>query len=94
VYEVSLPAEIENFLNSMAVTSTVGLDTIHTPLECIFKHNKYRARLLFWMAFPPAAAGLVLLVLYLKGTKRSLMHTLHKAGPIASTGALTSRLAA
>ena len=52
VYDVSLPNDVEAFLESIAVAVSLGLPSIATtPLEC-FGLAGYHPRLIFWMTMP------------------------------------------
>jgi len=72
VYDVSLPPDINAFLDSLSGFFSLGIDSpslSSTPLECLGLHGFYY-KLLAYMALPPVLALLVILVVALSSCKR------------------------
>ena len=62
VYDVSLPAEVNAFLDSMTGWISFGMTGIATtPLECL-NLSGYIYRLLFWIAVPVVLVLMIILI--------------------------------
>ena len=61
VYEVELPADVKQMLNSLSITFSFGISYAATPLECLDLHG-YLSTLLFWMVLPVAFVLLIMLI--------------------------------
>jgi hypothetical protein len=83
IYDVSLPADLLKVLARFEVT--LDLSIFHTPLECL-GHGDFLSRLQFWMAVPPAAVILVVLLSACaecrNGLPMSTRHTLPFVGRV------------
>ena len=65
VYEVELPADVKQMLNSLSITFSFGISYAATPLECMGL-NGYTYKLIAYMLMPPIVVGVVLIVVCLK----------------------------
>jgi uncharacterized membrane protein len=82
---VTLPDDVMSFLSTMSVSVSFGLDGLMTtPLECIGASG-FVPRLLFWMALPPCAVAMVILLFALtarsQGADRTFTMVAERAAP-------------
>ena len=74
VYDVSLPPDINEFLESLSTGLTLGVQGVATtPLECL-GFSGYLYRLIFWMAVPAVLVVVVVLAISVQTVVKSLCH--------------------